>query len=48
MHLMIGPIQIILILIFSLLIPIGIFALGFFLGKKSGYKQSLKEIKNLQ
>ncbi len=43
MFLAIGPIQI--ILIFTIF-PIGIFLLGFFLGKKSGYKKRAKETEN--
>ncbi len=38
---LIGPIQIIL---FFILIPLGIFFLAFYLGKKVGYKNALKEI----
>tara|TARA_R110001592_G_scaffold143635_2_gene366508 strand:- start:949 stop:1089 length:141 start_codon:yes stop_codon:yes gene_type:complete len=40
MYLTIGPIQIILGFI---ILPVGIFLLGFFLGKKSGYKKRVKE-----
>ncbi len=40
MYLAIGPVQIILVL----LIPIGLFLLGFYLGKKSGYLKKIKEI----
>lgn len=35
----VGPFQLILLLI----IPIGIFLLGYFLGKKSGYIKRIKE-----
>lgn len=42
MYLAIGPIQIILVL----LVPVGIFLLGFFLGKKSGYIKRIKETEN--
>ena len=41
--LMIGPFQIILVLI----VPVGIFLLGFFIGKKSGYIKRIKETENL-
>ncbi|GAA4241496.1 MULTISPECIES: hypothetical protein [Winogradskyella] len=41
--LMIGPFQIILVLI----VPVGIFLLGFFIGKKSGYIKRVKETENL-
>jgi hypothetical protein len=44
MYLIIGPIQI--ILVFTIF-PIGIFLLGFFLGKKSGYKKRVKETEKL-
>lgn len=37
-----GPFQLIILLI----IPIGIFLLGFFLGKKSGYLKRVKETEN--
>jgi hypothetical protein len=40
MYLIISPIQIIL---GFTIFPIGIFLLGFFLGKKSGYKKRVKE-----
>ncbi len=40
--LLIGPIQVILILI----VPVGIFLLGFFIGKKSGYIKRIKETEN--
>ncbi|WP_443632967.1 hypothetical protein ABXT64_10930 [Candidatus Marifrigoribacter sp. Uisw_064] len=40
--LMIGPFQIILLL----LVPVGIFLLGFFVGKKSGYIKRVKETEN--
>ena len=40
---MIGPFQIILVLI----VPVGIFLLGFFIGKKSGYIKRVKETENL-
>ena len=43
MYLAIGPIQIIL---FFTIFPIGIFLLGFFLGKKTGYKRRVKEMEN--
>ena len=36
---MVGPFQLILLL----LIPVGIFLLGYFLGKKSGYIKRIKE-----
>jgi len=42
MYLAIGPFQIILVL----LIPVGIFLLGFYLGKKSGYLKRIKETEN--
>lgn len=42
MYLAIGAIQLILVLI----VPIGIFLLGFFIGKKSGYLKRVKEIEN--
>lgn len=42
MYLVIGPIQIILVLI----IPVGIFLLGFFMGRKSGYIKRVKEAEN--
>lgn len=38
----IGPVQIIL----ALLVPIGIFFLGFYLGKKAGYIKRIKETEN--
>jgi hypothetical protein len=40
--LMIGAPQIILVL----LVPVGIFLLGFFVGKKSGYIKRVKETEN--
>tara|TARA_B110000977_G_C11053617_1_gene483233 strand:+ start:494 stop:640 length:147 start_codon:yes stop_codon:yes gene_type:complete len=42
MVLAIGIVQIILILI----VPIGIFLFGFFIGKKSGYLKRIKETEN--
>ncbi|SFI55431.1 hypothetical protein [Olleya namhaensis] len=39
---MLGPIQLILMLI----VPVGIFLLGFFLGKKSGYIKRVRETEN--
>lgn len=39
----VGPIQLILILI----VPAGIFLLGFLIGKKSGYIKRVKETENL-
>ncbi len=39
MYLAIGPMQIVLVLI----VPFGIFLLGFFIGKKSGYIKRVKE-----
>tara|TARA_R110000868_G_scaffold354220_1_gene615531 strand:+ start:37 stop:177 length:141 start_codon:yes stop_codon:yes gene_type:complete len=40
---MVGPIQLILLL----LVPVGIFLLGFYLGKKAGYIKRVKEVENL-
>ncbi|AOR29350.1 hypothetical protein FORMB_23320 [Formosa sp. Hel1_33_131] len=42
MYLAIGAIQLILVLI----VPIGIFLLGFSIGKKSGYIKRVKETEN--
>jgi hypothetical protein len=39
----IGPIQIILV---SIIIPVGIFLIGFFVGKKVGYIKRVKETEN--
>ena len=43
MYLAIGPIQILLVLL-VLIFPIGIFLLGFFIGRKSGYSKKAREI----
>lgn len=40
---MLGPIQLVMMIIIGLLIPIGIFILGFYLGKKAGYIKRIKE-----
>jgi hypothetical protein len=40
MYLAIGPVQIILV---SIVVPVGIFLLGFSIGKKSGYIKRVKE-----
>ena len=42
MYLAIGPIQLILVSI----VPVGIFLLGFLVGKKSGYIKRVKETEN--
>ena len=42
MFLAIGPAQ----LVFVLIIPIGFFLLGYFIGKKSGYIKRVKETEN--
>lgn len=38
----IGPIQIIIVL-FSLILPVALFFIGFYLGKKSGYSKRIEE-----
>ena len=42
MYLAIGPFQLIIVLIF----PVGIFLLGYYVGKKSGYIKRVKETEN--
>ena len=38
----IGPIQIIIVF-FSLILPVALFFIGFYLGKKSGYSKRIEE-----
>ncbi len=46
MSLVIGPWQVLIVLLVALIFPIGLFVLAYFIGKKAGYRKAMKE-KNL-
>ncbi|SFU67295.1 hypothetical protein SAMN05216480_112117 [Pustulibacterium marinum] len=39
----VGPLQLILLSVLGLAVPVGIFLLGFYAGKKAGYQQRVEE-----